>query len=125
MIKIIFCLRRLPHLSVAAFQDYWLNTHAPLVKSVAHHLNMAHYVQSHAFSDPRVQPALDARGTQIAPYDGVAEIYWRSMEDLLAVGQNPEARRAGRLLLEDEKRFIDLPNSPIFYAETHEIIPLA
>ena len=35
MIKLTFCLTRLPHLSREAFQHYWINTHAPLVASVA------------------------------------------------------------------------------------------
>ena len=35
MIKLTFCLVRLPHLSREAFQNYWYGTHAPLVASVA------------------------------------------------------------------------------------------
>ena len=31
MIKLTFCLRRLPHLSREEFQAYWRETHAPLV----------------------------------------------------------------------------------------------
>ncbi len=33
MIKLTFCLTRLPNLTLAEFQDYWWNKHAPLVKS--------------------------------------------------------------------------------------------
>ena len=33
MIKLTFCLHRLPHLSREAFQDYWFNNHAQLVAS--------------------------------------------------------------------------------------------
>ena len=33
MIKLTFCLVRLPHLSREAFQRYWFETHAPLVES--------------------------------------------------------------------------------------------
>ena len=35
MLKLMFCLHRLPHLSVEEFQDYWYNQHGPLVRSVA------------------------------------------------------------------------------------------
>jgi hypothetical protein len=31
MIKLMFCLRRLPALDRAAFQAYWRDHHAPLV----------------------------------------------------------------------------------------------
>jgi hypothetical protein len=30
MLKMIFCLRRLPHLSREGFQCYWREQHAPL-----------------------------------------------------------------------------------------------
>ncbi|MGH7820684.1 MAG: EthD domain-containing protein [Candidatus Binatia bacterium] len=32
MVKLVFCLRRLPHLSRAEFQRYWRETHGPLVR---------------------------------------------------------------------------------------------
>ena len=33
MVKLVFCLRRLPQLSLAEFQEYWLQKHGPLVRS--------------------------------------------------------------------------------------------
>ncbi len=35
MVRLIFCLRPLPHLSREEFQRYWRETHAPLVKKRA------------------------------------------------------------------------------------------
>jgi len=35
MIKLVFCLRRLPNLSREEFQRYWLDTHGPLVRELA------------------------------------------------------------------------------------------
>jgi hypothetical protein len=43
----------------------------------------------------------------------VAELWWRSENELRAA-RGPDAREAGRLLLEDEARFIDLPRSPLW-----------
>jgi uncharacterized protein (TIGR02118 family) len=125
MIKLIFCLRRLPILSSEAFQDYWLNSHAPLVRSVAPILRIQRYVQSHSFSDSRLAPTIVVRGATVAPYDGVAELWWESVDDLIAVGATKESRAAGQRLLEDERRFIDLANSPLFYVREREIISLA
>jgi hypothetical protein len=121
----MFCLRRLPTLTGEAFQDYWLNSHAPLVRSVAPILRIRRYVQSHTFSDSRLAPTIAVRGATVAPYDGVAELWWESIDDLLAVGATAESRAAGRSLLEDERRFIDLANSPLFYVQEREIIPFA
>ena len=48
------------------------------------------------------------------PYDGVAELWWESEEAFRASGRTPEGREAGRLLLEDEAKFIDLASSPLW-----------
>lgn len=124
MIKIIFCVRKRPDLSDEAFQKYWREDHAELVRLAAGPLNIARYVQSHSFADPRISPAIDARGIEAQPYDGIAELWWRSIDDILAAGATKEGRAMGRRLLEDEKQFIDLKSSPLFYAREHEIIPL-
>src|ERR1700704_3259349 len=47
VLKLTFCLRRLPKLSLAEFQDYWLNKHGPLVRSLQPALGMVRYVQLH------------------------------------------------------------------------------
>jgi hypothetical protein len=66
---------------------------------------------------------MKARGCQVPAFDGVAEVYWDSVEDLLEAAGAPQGRAAGRELLEDERRFIDLPNSSMFYVNEHEIVP--
>ena len=45
-----------------------------------------------------------------------------SLEDLAALADDPAARAAGRLLLEDEKTFITLPKSPLWWGEEKVII---
>lgn len=125
MIKIMFCLRRLPGMSIEAFQAYWYEHHAPLVRQHADALGIRRYVQSHSFAHPGLQPALDLRKGETAPYDGIAELWYDSVEAVLALNRSAEARRAGRELLEDERKFIDLPNSPLFYTVEREVIALA
>jgi hypothetical protein len=44
----------------------------------------------------------------------VAELWWESEDTYRAASCNPEAREAGRLLLEDEAKFIDLARSPLW-----------
>lgn len=124
MIKVIFCIRKLHGLTDGEFQRYWREDHADLVRQAAGPLNIRRYVQSHAFSDQRLTPMIDARGIEAAPYDGIAELWWDDMDAILAAGATKEGRAAGRRLLEDEKRFIDLKASPLFYAYEHEIIAL-
>ena len=101
---------------------YWLQNHGPLVRRRAKVLRICRYRQGHSFADARVARAADARGCQGPPYDGVAEVYWETIEDLLDGAGSPEGRAAGRALLEDERGFIDLPNSALFFVSEHEIV---
>ena len=119
MIKLTFCLTRLAHLSRAEFQDYWRNHHAPLVKSFQDALKIKRYVQVHALADELSAPLRGPRGAPDG-YDGIAELWWENVGDMAST--DPQARQAGRALLEDEKKFIDLAKSPIWLSTEHEII---
>ncbi|GAB2997322.1 EthD domain-containing protein [Mycobacterium bourgelatii] len=122
MIKIVFCLRRLPTLSPEEFHRYWLESHGPLVRSYAAALGIRRYTQGHAIADPRLGAAAAVRGCEVPPYDGVAELSWDSVEDMVAASTSEIGREAGRALLEDERKFIDLPNSSLFFVRDHEIV---
>jgi uncharacterized protein (TIGR02118 family) len=113
VLKLTFCLHRLPKLSLAEFQDYWLHKHGPLVKSLQPALGMVRYVQTHRLAGDLADGMSRVRGAP-EPYDGVAELWWQSEETFRAARRNPEAREAGRLLLEDEAKFIDLARSPLW-----------
>lgn len=122
MLRVTFCLKRLPNLTREAFLDYWLNRHAPLVREHAEALGIREYVQSHSMTLPGPFPLAEARGSAGLDFDGVAQLWWDDMASFAAAGSTEAGRKAGFLLLEDEKRFIDLPNSPIFLSEDHVII---
>ncbi|RDV06302.1 EthD family reductase [Sphingorhabdus pulchriflava] len=122
MIKLTFCLKRLPHLSREEFQSYWRDTHAPLVREHADVLKIARYVQSHSFPESASAPLAQARGSAGKDFDGVAELWWTDMESFASAGMTAEGQEAGRILLEDEARFIDLANSPIFLVDEFEVI---
>lgn len=121
MIKLTFCLVRLPHLSREAFQAYWRGTHAPLVASVAETLQIRRYVQMHSLP---AEASAGIRASRDAPpeFDGVAELWFDSLEALAENGRRPEAQAAGAMLLEDEKRFIDLPKSPLWWGQEQVVV---
>ncbi len=115
MIKLMFCLTRKTPLTREAFLDHWIHRHGPLVRSVAPQLGIRRYVQNYHMTDARFDPILSARDPQMASYDGVAELWYDSAEAVHALRRDPAAREAGRALLEDERTFIDLARSPIFF----------
>jgi uncharacterized protein (TIGR02118 family) len=121
MIKLVYCLRRLPRLSLEEFQQYWYEKHAPLVRSHAETLKIRRYVQVHTRELP-INEAMRASRPGPEPYDGVAELWWDSLEDFITGATTEEGREAARALLEDEKKFIDLGHSPIWIAEEKPVI---
>lgn len=118
-IKLMFCLRRNPDLTREEFQSYWLENHAPIVKRWAAETGMTRYVQCHVVDNRLSEPFARMRGTA-EPYDGVMEGWWESEEQALAVIA-VHGKKVGRIFLEDERRFIDLERSSLFFVEEHEI----
>jgi len=123
MVKLVYCLRRRSDMTLEEFQRYWLDVHGPLVRSHGDVLRIRRYVQVHTAATPESELLRASRGTP-GPFDGVAELWWDSVEDLIDASATPEGRKAASELLEDEKRFIDLEQSPIWLAREHELIGL-
>lgn len=116
MIKLTFALVRRPELTLEAFQTYWRQNHAPLVASVREVLRIRRYVQLHSAA-PQVSADIRRSRGGPEPYDGVAQLWFESFADLAASATEPKAIEAGRLLLEDERKFIDLAKSPLWWGE--------
>jgi len=121
MIKLTFCLVRLPHLSRDEFQRYWFNNHAPLVASVKDTLRIRRYVQLHSLP-AEASAGIRASRQGPADYDGVAELWFDSLDAVAANGARPEAQTAAALLLADERRFIDLSKSPLWWGEERPVV---
>jgi uncharacterized protein (TIGR02118 family) len=115
MIRLEFALRRKPGMSRADFQQYWRDVHGPLVAKHSTTLNIHRYIQLHTCDDPINEALASARGGMEPMYDGVAELWWTSPEALAGSGDGG-GEAALLELLEDERKFIDLPNSPLWFA---------
>jgi uncharacterized protein (TIGR02118 family) len=119
MVKLVFCCRRRPELSLEEFQRYWLDRHGPLVRSLRRALPQMHrYVQSHTLATPLNEAIRASRGSGQA-FDGITEVWFESLD--AAFSSSEEALAAAERLLEDERRFIDLASSSVFLTEEHEI----
>ncbi|HZP46713.1 MAG TPA: EthD domain-containing protein [Candidatus Binataceae bacterium] len=116
MIRLVYPLRRRAGMSRAEFQRYWREIHGPLVARHSTTLGILRYVQLHTLDDPINDQLAGSRGPMEPAYDGVAELWWTDRETLAGSFARAEGQAAGRELLEDERRFIDLPNSPLWLA---------
>jgi uncharacterized protein (TIGR02118 family) len=116
MIRLTFLIRRKPGTSRAEFQRYWHDIHGPMISGNAHVLNILRYVQVHTILEEDQNELLPgARGKMEKPYDGVEEIWWTSHELAASGVKSPKGRSAAQELLQDEMKFIDLPNSPLWF----------
>ncbi len=121
MIKLVFCLRRQAQLTREEFQRYWYENHAALVRKHSAALRIQRYVQTHTLGGPITEALRASRGAP-EEYDGVAEIWWRSEEDLAEATASQAGRAAGQELLEDERKFIDLAHSPLWVCRERPIL---
>lgn len=122
MIKLTFVIRRKPDVEAAEFHRYWREEHSQLVATHAKTLRVRRYVQSHRIETPIDMALAASREITGEPYDGVAELWWASIEDLVAVMSEEAGLAASAALLEDEARFIDLPACAIWFNEEYEIL---
>jgi uncharacterized protein (TIGR02118 family) len=121
MIKLVFCLRRRPEMTLEEFRRYWWGTHAALVEARAGILGIRRYVQTHTEDLTGLHRSMQQRnGGAPAPYDGVAELWFDSLASIRS--DDPVRQKAAAELLADERNFIDLPNSPMWFAREHVIV---
>ena len=115
MIKVVYCLRRRPELSVEEFQKYWLETHATFGANIP---GVKRYIQVHALGGElaELMAAGHPAGKNEA-FDGVAEL-WFEEEDLAKLPTTEGALAA----VQDEANFIDFDRSVIFLAKEHVIV---
>src|SRR5687767_4272013 len=101
----------------AEFQRHWREQHAPLVRRHAETLRIRRYVQTHARESNLDAVIAEQRGSEPSFYDGVAELWWDNVEDLVEAAASDAGQAASAELVEDEARFIDLSNSPLWLGE--------
>lgn len=107
MIKLVYCITKRPGLSDEEFFRYWKNTHGPIGASIP---GLRKLIQSHRINLP---------GDKYPPaYDGVAELWFDTVEDLLAARQSPEWQASTT----DEANFIDHTKVAHFVTQEHIIL---
>lgn len=110
MIKSISLLTRKAHLSHEQFVKHWVEIHAPLAHAVP---RVRRYVQSHILAE-RTRPDIETLDLEI---DGIAELWFDSVEDLRFAFASPEAK----ILHDDGALFIGRIKS--YTIEEKVIIP--
>jgi uncharacterized protein (TIGR02118 family) len=119
MIKFVMCIHRHPEMTRERFQDYWMNKHGPFFMENAGAMRATKYVQSHTVDTPLNEELRSSRA-MLPEYDGVAEVWFESEEELIGAMNSPEGQKLSAALLEDEGNFIDHSKSSAFIVKEHE-----
>ncbi len=119
MIKFVMCITRRSDLSREQFRDYWLNSHGPFFMQNAETMRAKKYIQSYTMDSPLNAGLRESRGMQ-PEYDGVAEVWFDSEQELMEAMSSAEGQELSAALLEDESNFIDHARSAAFIVEEVE-----
>jgi len=123
MLKLIMCVRRRPDLTRDEFDGHWRDKHAPLVRRHSAILGIRKYIQTIPLPNPAAQAALqNGRGTEPVDFDGCAGLWWDNLESHLAARMTPEGLRALQELIDDERRFVDLARSQLWYGQERIVL---
>lgn len=120
MIKFVMCMTRHPDMSREEFKDYWMNKHGPFFMKNAAAMRAKKYVQSLTLDTPLNEGLRSSRG-MLPEYDGIAEVWFESEEDLMQGMSSAEGQKLGAALLEDERNFVDHSKSSAFIVTEHEL----
>jgi EthD domain len=123
MVKCLFMIYRQPHLSVQEFEDYWSKVHSRLAIESASIMRMRRYVQNHRRDHEIAEGFRQSRSCKMGQFDGVAEAWWDSFEDMVAAAGSTPAELA-TAILKDEGRFVDLERSVIWFGEERPFWPV-
>lgn len=107
MLKLVYCITKKPGLTDEEFFDYWKNVHGLIGARIP---ELRRLVQSHTITETKAISPPD--------FDGMAELWFDSMESLLAARESLE----WQLSSDDEANFIDHSKVAFFITREHEIM---
>ena len=122
MLKLTFCMYRLPHLTREEFQNHWEYKHPLSAPSnSAELLGIRKYVQIFPISEEENKQVKEIRNG-VEEIDGVAEIWIDDIETFTTKWKTGEGKEAFESFLEDEKNFVDWERSVCFLAEEKVVL---
>ena len=124
MVRISYCMRRLPHLSLKEFQSYWSEKHPQAApKDAFSALGVRRYVQVLPLETNARNLVIGPRTGLVEPFDGIAELWVDSIEAIERDWSTEKAREYLKIFFKDEQNFIDWTRSTILVSDENIVIP--
>lgn len=116
MIKVITLLKRKPGMTREEFSRYWREVHAKVALDFPGSRHIRRYVQNHMMNPASLG---NWPGAVNEDWDGVAEVWFDSLEDLHQTMNDPDYLKIVR---PDEEKFSDLSACQTFIIDEHTVI---
>ena len=124
MIRLVYLIRKRPDLDVETFRARWRELHADSAATWGPALGLQHYTMASRLDTVCNTCVTKPRGIEVAPYDGVIEMWWDSLQDYQAGAGSSAGLSAIDTLVDAERRFVDFSRSTAFFVE-QEVPPAA
>ena len=119
MIRLISCIKRKLDVTPSEFQKYW---DAPQfqdqINNMASTLNAIRGVKNRTLHVEANVLAQELRETEVEPFDGTIEYWWKSAQDFQGLLSTPEAEQALKEMKIFQEPFVDSANCSVFFTES-------
>lgn len=121
MIRLVSCIRRKQGVSPVEFRKYWDSPQFQVcINNMANTLNAIRGVKYRTLHVEANMLAQQLRESEVEPFDGMIEYWWKSAQDfqgLLAGNEVPQALKEMKVF---QEQFVDSANCSIFFTESDD-----
>jgi hypothetical protein len=119
MIKLMFCVKRKPELSIPEFRRHW-QEHQDCTRELARALNAVRITHSVTLAIEENVRFVLTRGTA-EPFDGVLEVWWKDSSDFTAGMADKRLQEMIQTMRTHQREFADLPSSMMFFVSEESV----
>jgi len=119
MIRLVSCIKRKQGITPAEFQKYWDDPQfQALINSMASTVNAIRGVKYRTLHVEANALAQQLRETEVEPFDGTIEYWWKSAQDFQGLLATHETTQALKEMKTFQEQFVDSANCSVFFTES-------
>jgi hypothetical protein len=119
MIKLVFCVRRKPELSVQEFRNRWKD-HQTFTRNIAKAMHAVRVTHSTTLAIEENEDFRLTRGTA-EPFDALMEVWWKDSGPVSEGFKNKQIQEMILRMRADQNKMVDLPRSMIFFTSEDNV----
>ena len=118
MIRFVSCIKRKPEVTQEEFRRCWDDPQfQDHINNIANALNAIRGVKYRTLHVEANVLAGQLRGTEVEPFDGTIEYWWKSAKEFQERITTPEVEHALKEMKMFQEAFVDSANCSVFFTE--------